>query len=63
MYLGELILRLALVSASPQLVLSVALLAVLTAIQALRAVREEHIILGYAAYALQVRYRLLPGVW
>ena len=63
MYLGELVLRLALVSTSPQPFLAAGLFLALTAIQVLRAIREEHIISGYPAYALQVRFRLIPGVW
>jgi protein-S-isoprenylcysteine O-methyltransferase Ste14 len=63
MYLGELVLRLALVSTSPQPFLATGLFLALTAIQVLRAIREEHIISGYPAYALQVRFRLIPGVW
>ena len=63
MYLGELVLRLALVSTSPQPYLAAGLFVALAAIQVLRAVREERIIADYPKYAAQVRYRLLPGVW
>ena len=63
MYLGELVLRMALVAASPQPLISIALWVVLVVIQILRAGREEHIISGYSAYARQVRFRLIPGVW
>jgi protein-S-isoprenylcysteine O-methyltransferase Ste14 len=63
MYLGELALRLALVSTSPQPFLAAGLFIALAAIQVLRAIREELIISGYPAYALQVRFRLIPGVW
>jgi len=63
MYLGELVLRTALVGTSPRPWMAVVLLAVLIGIQAVRAQREERIIAGYPAYADQVRYRLLPGVW
>jgi protein-S-isoprenylcysteine O-methyltransferase Ste14 len=63
MYLGEMILRLALVYTSPQLLPAAGLFLALAAIQVLRAIREEHIILGYPAYAHQVRFRLIPGVW
>ncbi len=63
MYLGELVLRLALVSTSPQPFLAAGLFLALTAIQVLRAIREEHIISDYPAYAVQVRFRLIPGVW
>ena len=63
MYLGELVLRAALVVASPQVFTAAGLLITLVAIQVVRALREEHIISGYAVYASQVAYRLLPGVW
>ena len=63
MYLGELVLRLALVATSPQPFLAAGLFVVLAAIQVLRAIREERIIAGYPGYAVQVRYRLIPGVW
>lgn len=63
MYLGELVLRLALVSTSPQPFLAAGLFLTLAAIQVLRSIREEHIISGYPAYARQVRFRLIPGVW
>lgn len=63
MYLGELILRAALVASSPQPLLAGALLIVLALIQIMRARREERIITGYTTYARQVRFRLIPGVW
>lgn len=63
MYLGELVLRLALISTSPQPFLAAGLFLALAAIQVLRAIREEHIISGYSAYAYLVRFRLIPGVW
>jgi protein-S-isoprenylcysteine O-methyltransferase Ste14 len=63
MYLGELVLRLALVSVSPQLFLAAGLFALLAAIQVWRAMCEERIIQGYPRYAVQVRYRLIPLVW
>ena len=63
MYLGELVLRAALVGTSTQPWLAGVLLAVLVAIQVLRAFREERIIDGYPVYAEKVRYRLIPGVW
>lgn len=34
-----------------------------SAIQILRIMREERILAGYATYALQVRWRLIPFVW
>ena len=63
MYLGELVLRMSLVAASPQPIISIALWVTLAVIQVLRASREEHIISGYETYARQVRFRLIPGVW
>jgi protein-S-isoprenylcysteine O-methyltransferase Ste14 len=63
MYLGELILRAALVVTSPQPLLAGALLVALVIIQVIRALREERIINAYSAYASRVRYRLIPGVW
>ncbi len=63
MYLGELVLRLALVSTSPQPYLAAVLFFGLAAIQVVRAMREERIIAGYPEYAVQVHYRLIPGVW
>jgi protein-S-isoprenylcysteine O-methyltransferase Ste14 len=63
MYLGELVLRLALVTTSPRPFLAAGLFVALAAIQVLRAVREERIIAGYPEYAVQVHYRLIPGVW
>ena len=63
MYLGELVLRSALVAASPQELTAIGLLITLAVIQILRALREERIISGYEAYASHVPYRLVPGVW
>jgi protein-S-isoprenylcysteine O-methyltransferase Ste14 len=63
MYLGELILRAALVISSPDPLLAAALLVVLVIIQVIRAIREERIINAYGTYASRVRYRLIPGVW
>ena len=63
MYLGELVLRAALVAASTQTLMAAGLLIALAVIQILRALREERIITGYSVYASQVIYRLLPGVW
>jgi protein-S-isoprenylcysteine O-methyltransferase Ste14 len=63
MYLGELILRAALVVSSPQPLLAAALLVTLVIIQGIRALREERIINAYSTYASRVRYRLIPGVW
>ncbi len=63
MYLGELLLRGALVASAPNLVLAVLLTLCLALIQVLRIQREEGIICGYAIYTAQTRFRLLPGVW
>ena len=63
MYLGELVLRAALVTASAQILIGWVMLAALCTIQIIRAVREEQVISGYAAYVDQVPYRLVPGVW
>ena len=63
MYLGELVLRAALVVSSPQPYLAGVLLAAMIVIQILRARREERVIAGYTMYARQVRYRLIPGLW
>jgi len=63
MYLGELILRAALVVSASRPLLAGALLVALIAIQIIRALREERIINTYATYASRVRYRLIPGVW
>ncbi len=63
MYLGELILRTALVVSSPQPLLAGALLVALMIIQIARALREECIIDTYSTYSSRVLYRLIPGVW
>lgn len=63
MYLGELLLRGALIASAPSLAIALLLSSCLAAIQVLRIQREERIIRGYPLYAAQVRYRLLPGVW
>ena len=63
MYLGELVLRAALVIASTQALLATGSLITLAVIQVLRILREERILTGYGAYASQVPYRLVPGVW
>jgi protein-S-isoprenylcysteine O-methyltransferase Ste14 len=62
-YLGELIMRSTYLLGSPQPVLVSAMLIVLIIIQILRIHREERIICGYDQYAMEVRFRLLPGVW
>lgn len=63
MYLGELVLRAALVAASPQTLIAAGSLLALAAIQILRALREERILSGYPEYAYRVSYRLIPGIW
>jgi protein-S-isoprenylcysteine O-methyltransferase Ste14 len=63
MYLGELVLRMVLISMSPQPFLAAGLFIALAAIQVIRAIREENFISGYPVYAHQVRFRLIPGVW
>jgi len=63
MYLGELVMRAALVAASSQVLIAAGLLITLAMIQILRAIREEHILIGYHTYASKVPYRLVPGVW
>ena len=60
MYTGELILRLALSAGSSNAWFLGLLMLVL---QALRAVREERIIAGYAEYANRVPWRFLPGMF
>ncbi len=64
MYLGELLLRLALLASVDALFAEKAiLLAVMADIQVARILREERIISGYTKYSRQVRWRLLPGVF
>lgn len=63
MYLGELLLRGALVASAPDLLPAVLLGLALAFIQVLRIRREEGLIRGYPSYASQVRFRLIPGVW
>ena len=60
MYTGELILRLALSAGSSSAWFLIPLMLVL---QALRAIREEKVITGYADYANRVRWRFLPGIF
>ncbi len=57
MYTGELLLRLALCAGTTGAPL---VFSVLLYIQVLRALREEQLIAGYAGYANQVRWRLIP---
>jgi protein-S-isoprenylcysteine O-methyltransferase Ste14 len=42
---------------------NLAMLIVVTALQIVRITREERILDGYALYAQQVRYRLVPFIW
>ena len=60
MYSGELLLRLALCAGSSGAPL---VFSVLLYLQVLRALREEQIIAGYAEYASQVHWRLIPFVF
>ncbi len=63
MYLGELIFRFALITASPQPFWSFLLAIALAAIQVARILREERVIRGYRLYADWIRWRLVPGIW
>jgi hypothetical protein len=60
MYLGELVLRLALTAGSPQALIW---LPFMLSLQILRAIREERIISGYPDYAKTVRWRLIPFIF
>jgi len=60
MYLGELILRLALAVGSAEAMIW---LPFMLSLQILRALREEHILSGYAPYAQTVRWRLVPFIF
>ena len=60
MYLGELILRLALAVGSAEAMIW---LPFMLSLQILRAMREEHILSGYAPYAQTVRWRLVPFIF
>jgi protein-S-isoprenylcysteine O-methyltransferase Ste14 len=63
MYLGELLIRGALVVNAPQPALASLALAILITLQIARSLREERIIAGYSVYSRQVRFRLFPGIW
>jgi len=63
MYLGELLFRAALLLSSNNLVLDLALFALLITIQCTRILREERWISGYQCYARLVRWRLVLGIW
>lgn len=60
MYLGELILRLALAVGSVEALIW---LPFMFSLQILRALREERILSGYAPYAQRVRWRLIPLIF
>jgi len=60
MYLGELLLRLALAVGSVEALIW---LPFMLSLQILRAVREERILSGYATYAQTVRWRLIPFIF
>jgi protein-S-isoprenylcysteine O-methyltransferase Ste14 len=62
MYLGELVLRVAIVVSAGQL-WGYGMFLVLVLIQILRIKREEAIIAGYEEYKKNTCWRLLPGVW
>ena len=60
MYLGELVMRLALAIGSAEAMIW---LPFMLSLQILRAMREEHILSGYAPYAQTVRWRLVPFIF
>ena len=63
MYLGELMFRLVMILASPQVVSAILLSLTLVFIQCWRILREEKMIEGYACYTRIVPWRLVPGLW
>lgn len=63
MYLGELMFRMAMILASPQVFSVVMLCLVLVFIQCWRILREEKMIAGYSSYTRLVPWRLIPGLW
>ena len=63
MYLGELMFRLVMILASPQVFSAFILCLVLVFIQCWRILREEKMIAGYACYSRLVPWRLIPGIW
>jgi len=63
MYLGELMFRLVIILASPQVVSAILLSMTLVFIQCWRILREEKMIAGYACYTRLVPWRLIPGLW
>lgn len=60
MYLGELVLRLALAVGSLEALIW---LPFMISLQVLRALREERVLSGYAPYAQRVRWRLIPFIF
>jgi protein-S-isoprenylcysteine O-methyltransferase Ste14 len=60
MYLGELVLRLALAAGRPDALIW---LPFMISLQVLRALREERILSGYADYSRTTRWRLIPYVF
>jgi len=63
MYLGELIFRMVMILASPQVFSAFILCLVLVFIQCWRILREEKRIDGYSCYMHLVPWRLVPGIW
>lgn len=61
MYLGELLLRLAICAGNPEQLL--VWLPLMLVLQIVRAMREERIIVGYAGYVQTVRWRLVPFIY
>ena len=60
MYLGELLLRLAICAGKPMQLLWLPLM---LALQMIRAMREERMISGYPGYVQTVRWRLIPFIF
>lgn len=63
MYLGELMFRMVMILASPQVLPAILLSLILVFIQCWRILREEKMIEGYACYTRLVPWRLIPGLW
>ena len=61
MYLGELLLRLAICAGNPEQLL--VWLPLMLVLQIIRAMREERIISGYPDYTQKVRWRLVPFIF
>ena len=62
MYLGELVYQASCVAGSFT-ILRLGLLLGFVYLEIIRILREERLIAGYARYAEQTRWRLLPGIW